>query len=357
MLYDATHWECSWEHVVDTALNAVSILPVVGVVGHSDEVVMFIKRTDNLFEIRRVAKIGEDIIDTVKRTTNALENLVDSANLAIRRMGQNSYSCLLEALDTVKQGGKMQLCTEYGTDFSKAFAEFGADAENLALTHPSAVQKAYRETIEECTDRSGKVTDTFEEIEETGEKNLKLAEDLAQYANEELNAVVCKYSDDVMSYKFVGEKYEPTPKSKLMSKWEKYDRLSEEMYESYRSSTDDIEKIAENTNWDISDIQQVKAHLFLNELRLDNKVALLDPDIEIALAWSRLIKGEYYDCDILLLKHELYESTYYKLYGCKQREAHKFTCKLFDCKQRETHGFMSKLFNWKEYMDLLKEGE
>lgn len=57
---------------------------------------------------------------------------------------------------------------------------------------------------------------------------------------------------------------------------------------------------------------------------------LLDPDYEMANAWERLINGEYYENDILLLKHEIYESTYYDLNNCKQREAYDATIKIYD---------------------------
>lgn len=55
---------------------------------------------------------------------------------------------------------------------------------------------------------------------------------------------------------------------------------------------------------------------------MDSGTSLLDPDYEIANAWQRLIDGEYYENDILLLKHELY--------NCTQREAHDATVLLYD---------------------------
>ena len=52
------------------------------------------------------------------------------------------------------------------------------------------------------------------------------------------------------------------------------------------------------------------------------------------VAWERLLKCTYYESDILLLEHELFEATYYNYFnpinGCTLREAHEFTTTYYD---------------------------
>lgn len=112
-------------------------------------------------------------------------------------------------------------------------------------------------------------------------------------------------------------------------------------YEGFRASTDDIAKISTNTGWDVDDITQIKNHIFLDELRLDDAVERLAPDYEMAQAWKRLVNGEFYENDILLLKHELYESTLYHINDAK------------GIMQREAHDLANEVFNWQGYMNSL----
>lgn len=95
-------------------------------------------------------------------------------------------------------------------------------------------------------------------------------------------------------------------------------------------------KIVENTGWNVDDINQIKNHVFFDELRLDYAVERLAPDYEMAQAWQRLVDGDFYDHDILLLKHELYESTLYKIND------------VAEITQREAHNLASEVFNWQD---------
>ncbi len=55
--YDITHWEWSWGHVGETALDGIGLVPIVGVLAKGDSVTVLIKHTDDVYELRKVAKI------------------------------------------------------------------------------------------------------------------------------------------------------------------------------------------------------------------------------------------------------------------------------------------------------------
>lgn len=183
LMYDVSHWESTWEHIGETALDGICLLPVVGALAKSDEVVLLIKHTEKLYEIRRIARVGETVADVFKKVTATAGNMVDSAKVGMRQLGDEAYRCLLNALDNVKQGGRLQLCTEYGNDFTKAFTSYGDELGELAKTHPTAVQKAYRETIEECTDANGRVVKSTEEIGDISKKHI---DEVAAVTDEEI---------------------------------------------------------------------------------------------------------------------------------------------------------------------------
>ncbi|NFG62879.1 hypothetical protein [Clostridium sp. CMCC3677] len=147
-------------------------------------------------------------------------------------------------------------------------------------------------------------------------------------AGKALDDVVKKYSDDIYKYNYKEGVYKPTEVT--TRNYDKLDEIAEEMYDSFRGISDDVEKIANNTGWDIKDINQIKEHVFLDEVLKDSGMGRLDPDYEMAMAWERLCKGEFHDNDILLLKHELYESTYYRINKSTQRQAHDITTEIFD---------------------------
>ncbi|WBW95944.1 polymorphic toxin-type HINT domain-containing protein [Oceanirhabdus sp. W0125-5] len=151
-----------------------------------------------------------------------------------------------------------------------------------------------------------------------------------------LTQIATKYSDEAMNYTYKEGKYIPIEET--YDNYKQLDDIAKNMYSTFRNSSDDIAAIAENTGWDFNDIEKIKNHIFIDELKLDDGIRRLDPDYEMSQAWDRLLKGEYYENDILLLKHELYESTYYKLHGVTQRVA---------------HDAANEIFNWQAFIQSL----
>ncbi|GAA0061724.1 minor capsid protein [Clostridium sp. CTA-1] len=113
--------------------------------------------------------------------------------------------------------------------------------------------------------------------------------------------------------------------------WDKRVEDSDEYYKKIRESKDDIDKISNNTEWTKNSITKIKDHIFYNEHILRNgSRGLLDSDYDMAIAWQRLIDGNFKERDILLLKHEYLESILEKKYNLSNAEAHKRTTKLHD---------------------------
>ncbi|MDU6984247.1 MAG: phage minor capsid protein [Terrisporobacter othiniensis] len=102
-------------------------------------------------------------------------------------------------------------------------------------------------------------------------------------------------------------------------------------YEKVRLDNSDIEKISKNTGFSMKKIDTIKNHVFNNKhIRFDGTLGLLDADYDMAVAWQRLINGNYEDRDILLLKHEYLESGLEKRYNLTNKDAHDITTKKYD---------------------------
>ena len=101
-------------------------------------------------------------------------------------------------------------------------------------------------------------------------------------------------------------------------------RLLNSIYIEYKkiSKRNDITIIAKNSGFSEEEIKQIKRHIFFNKHRLYEGYKHLYPDYDMAVAWKRLYEGKAKERDILLLKHELLESTLEKEYNLTISEAH-----------------------------------
>ncbi|MEK4005437.1 hypothetical protein [Paenibacillus sp. FSL H3-0333] len=115
------------------------------------------------------------------------------------------------------------------------------------------------------------------------------------------------------------------PKAKFTSVTEymRQEDAAINMYKDFKIMKNDTSDIAKNTGWKEADIQQIKNHLFIEKHKFDNgEVRLFDPNYQQALAWERLMKGNYNKNDISLLNHELFESKYMKKHGASYEQGH-----------------------------------
>lgn len=110
------------------------------------------------------------------------------------------------------------------------------------------------------------------------------------------------------------------------------------------SRRNDVEIIAKNSGFTKENIQQIKRHIFFNKHQKYDGYGTLYPDYDMAVAWKRLYEGAPEERDILLLNHELLESTLEKEYNLTIAEAHK--------RAKEVYDWESKLIE-----DLGEDGE
>ena len=101
-------------------------------------------------------------------------------------------------------------------------------------------------------------------------------------------------------------------------------------YRKISRDNSDVKKIARNTDFTEKEVQQIKRHICYNKHQKYDGYGMLTPDYDMAVAWKRLREGKPEERDILLLHHELLESTLEKEYNLTISEAHKRAKKQFD---------------------------
>lgn len=111
-----------------------------------------------------------------------------------------------------------------------------------------------------------------------------------------------------------------------------YENQAKAFYDAcVRNGDDDVRIISQNTGFKYEDVLSIKKHI-MEESHLFNNgsVAKFDPNIDIALAWQRLIENRATDTDILLLNHELRELRFIQKNGSTYEVAHEFANKKYD---------------------------
>lgn len=111
--------------------------------------------------------------------------------------------------------------------------------------------------------------------------------------------------------------------------WLERDSKAEDYYDSVRNRKDDIVKIAKNTGFSEDDIRKIKEHVFFSNHVLCKGIGRFDADYDMAVSWQRLINGSFEDRDLILLNHELLESTVEKCYNLTYKEAHEIAEKKY----------------------------
>ena len=103
-------------------------------------------------------------------------------------------------------------------------------------------------------------------------------------------------------------------------------------YNEIRSMTTDVSRIAANTGYSIHQIRTVKNYAFMDEHELVDGFGRFDPSFEMAQSWQRLMshnKNDIQPHDLLLIKHELYESALVSQ-GHDQDTAHRMASEKYD---------------------------
>lgn len=65
-----------------------------------------------------------------------------------------------------------------------------------------------------------------------------------------------------------------------------------------------------NSGFDVSEIQEIYEHVFINKHLLDGGFKRFDPNYDMAESWRRVSEGkDIQEYDMIMLKHELMESS------------------------------------------------
>ena len=114
--------------------------------------------------------------------------------------------------------------------------------------------------------------------------------------------------------------------------WE--ERHAELYYEEIRNRKpySDANLIVQNVSgFSAEDIEQIRQHVFINEIERDGRLERFNADFDQAQVWQRLTEGKrMWDSDVLFLEHERMELTIMKETGCSYEDAHEQTTKVFD---------------------------
>lgn len=97
-------------------------------------------------------------------------------------------------------------------------------------------------------------------------------------------------------------------------------------YEYIRKINNDIERIAQNTEFTKDQILMVKNYIFYSEHELEDGYQRFEPDFYMAQSWRRLAfePENIKEHDIMLIRHELYEMALVTQ-GYPYRDAHKIS--------------------------------
>lgn len=112
------------------------------------------------------------------------------------------------------------------------------------------------------------------------------------------------------------------------------------------SRRDDVKAIAFNSGFSEQDIKQIKRHIFFNKHQTYDGYKTLYPDYDMAVAWNRLYKGEQLERDVLLLHHELLESTLEKKYNLTIAEAHRRAKEKYDWEKKLLEDLKEGMEKW-----------
>jgi len=103
----------------------------------------------------------------------------------------------------------------------------------------------------------------------------------------------------------------------------KYIEKAEKFYENVRLKTNDIVEISKNSGIPKKIIKRIKNHIFHEEHICVSGIKKFDACPYIADTWRRLIRGNFFQLDLLLLQHEYAESLLMKEVNLDYNIAHK----------------------------------
>ncbi len=207
-------------------------------------------------------------------------------------------------------------CADFFINSPKAFSKMVASIDSAAVI---------ADKIKQGLDLSVKEVRDFIKASPEYAKNL---EQLEQIASKLKNTVVNKNLGLAESRLSV---------SKFLEQLE----MAEKKWIEFRSSANDLTKIAKNTGIPKEILNEIKMHVFHEYHLLDKGRTLFDANIDMVEAWTRLINGKFFQSDIRLLLHE-----YTELSIMKQAQIITKT----ELAYRTAHNTANKIHNWEKYV-------
>ena len=108
-------------------------------------------------------------------------------------------------------------------------------------------------------------------------------------------------------------------------------------------NADNIKAIADSSGLSEEDVQIIKNHVFAKKhIMYDGTLDRFTPDYDMAVAFKRLEQGKPEKRDILLLKHELYESQ------CEEK---------YHLTASEAHAMATQKYDWQSVIESLNDGD
>lgn len=191
-----------------------------------------------------------------------------------------------------------------------------------ALTHSNSVVKDKQAKMREFIRQTGQQRDYFRE---------------QNYSRVLYQNGLTSVGGKGIIIKEVGGKY-TVGSTAWFKQQEKREEQAKKAYQEI-AQADNIKIIAEVSGFTVKDVQQIKNHVFFDKHMLFDGIDNFFPDYNMAVAFKRLEKGIPEERDILLLKHELFESQCEKKYNLTASEAHAMAKKEYDW-----DGVLLKLF-------------
>ncbi len=207
--HDILFWETSWEHIGETTLDGIGLIPVIGMFAKSDEIFTVCKRSDDLYEIRKVKGL-EKIVNTaegLKYLPKAAE-VVNTAKDVMKSYSTYLYWKVMDTLDGVN-GYRLAFAGTgiYDNRLINAITNNVEDLKYIEEVNPGKAT----EVLQDITSNSiGKSAD---EIGEIVDSSISITKKTLQ---EWLDDVLKEYSEKVINKTKVTGAYEGKTASEIL---------------------------------------------------------------------------------------------------------------------------------------------
>ncbi len=208
--HDILFWETSWEHVGETTIDGIGLIPIIGMFAKSDEIFTVCKRSDDLYEIRKVKNL-EKIINTaggLKYISKTAE-IVNTAKDVMKSYSTYLYWKVLDTLEGVN-GYKLAFAGSgiYDNRLINAITNNVDDLKYIEEVNPAKATEALQEIT------SNSIGKSADEIDEIVDSSLTLTKKTLQ---EWLNDVLNEYTEKIISkIKVVGTYSEGKTASEIL---------------------------------------------------------------------------------------------------------------------------------------------